>query len=48
MATKRTPHDYATCADPDCLRVACVAYREGYQDGFIDAMAAAAEDQAAS
>jgi len=34
-------HRYQTCRDPDCQRFACRVYREGYDNGFADAMAAA-------
>ncbi len=36
----RPQHNYRTCRDEDCQRVACEAYAEGYADG----MAAAEED----
>jgi len=36
----RPKHSHRTCRDPDCQRVACVAYREGVEDG----MDAARED----
>jgi hypothetical protein len=32
-------HDYRWCRDPDCPRLACTAYRDGYQDGMDDAFA---------
>jgi hypothetical protein len=27
-------HNYRTCRDVDCQRQACVAYKEGFDDGF--------------
>jgi hypothetical protein len=38
-------HDYRTCRDTDCQRYACVAYRDGYDNGFAAAMAAAAAQE---
>lgn len=30
----RPKHNYRTCRDPDCERVACEAYRQGVEDGM--------------
>ena len=30
-------HDYHSCADPDCRRRMCAAYREGFEDGASSA-----------
>jgi len=35
-------HQYQTCRDTDCQRYACVAYRDGYDNGAAAAMTAAA------
>lgn len=37
-------HHYRTCRDEDCQRQACMAYKEGFEDGFEAGMAAADED----
>jgi hypothetical protein len=31
---KRKPHDYRTCRDGECKRQACVAYKEGLDEGY--------------
>ncbi len=33
---RRPPHEYQSCADNDCLRPVCVAFKEGYRDGDRD------------
>jgi hypothetical protein len=33
---RRPPHDYQACADKDCMRPVCVAFKEGYRDGHRD------------
>jgi histone H1/5 len=33
-------HDFRTCRDGECERYACVAYKEGYEDGYPDGMLA--------
>jgi len=30
---RRPPHEYQSCADTDCQRPVCVAYKEGFRDG---------------
>jgi len=40
-ARRAQQHDYSTCRDKDCQRVACEAYKSGYDDGFQDGMEAA-------
>jgi hypothetical protein len=40
-ARRGQQHDYATCRDKDCQRVACDAYKAGYDDGFGDGLEAA-------
>ena len=44
MAKQR--HNYRTCRDENCHRLACQAYREGFEDGYTAAHddAAAEED----
>ena len=41
---RRPPHDYQSCADKDCQRPVCVAFKEGdrqgYERGFPDGLAA--------
>jgi predicted nucleic acid-binding Zn-ribbon protein len=32
-------HQYQTCRDEDCRRFGCVAYRDGYDNGFAAAAA---------
>ena len=32
----KAKHDYRTCKDADCARVACVAYRDGLADCPLD------------
>ena len=32
----RPEHDYRNCRDADCQRVACEAYREGFENGWED------------
>jgi hypothetical protein len=33
---RRPPHDYQACADTDCQRPVCVAFKQGYRDGHRD------------
>jgi hypothetical protein len=33
---RRPPHEYQACADKDCQRPVCVAFKEGYRDGHRD------------
>ena len=33
---RRPQHEYQSCADKDCQRPACAAFREGYRDGHRD------------
>jgi len=33
---RRPPHEYQSCADNDCMRPVCVAFKEGYRDGHRD------------
>ncbi len=42
MAANR--HDYWSCRDGDCPRLACRAYKDGYGDGFADGMATATQE----
>jgi hypothetical protein len=34
--TSKQPHDYQACADDDCPRPVCVAFKTGYQTGSRD------------
>jgi hypothetical protein len=43
VARKPARHDYWSCRDRECQRLACEAYRSGYDDGYRDA-AASQED----
>lgn len=36
-------HHYRTCRDEDCPRLACIAYKDGFEDGFGAAQSAADE-----
>ena len=36
---RRPPHEYQSCADKDCQRPVCVAFKEGYRDGHRDGYA---------
>ena len=38
-------HRYESCRDPDCPRLACRAYKDGYDDGFADGVASMAAGQ---
>jgi hypothetical protein len=38
---KFTEHKPTRCRDEDCQRQACVWYKNGYGDGYIDGYAAA-------
>ena len=40
---KPPPHDYHTCRDPECFRLSCRRYREGYENGYEDGMQAGME-----
>jgi hypothetical protein len=33
---RRPPHDYQSCADKDCQRPVCIAFKEGYKTGHQD------------
>jgi len=33
---RRPPHEYQSCADNDCTRPVCVAFKEGYREGHRD------------
>ncbi len=33
---RRPPHDYQACADQDCQRPVCVAFKDGYRAGHQD------------
>jgi hypothetical protein len=37
-------HRYTTCHDADCPRLACIAYKQGYEDGYAAGVAAAKEN----
>lgn len=37
-------HLYQTCRDAGCGRLACMAYRDGYDDGFADGLATARDE----
>jgi hypothetical protein len=33
---RRPPHEYQSCADNDCMRPVCVAFKDGYKSGHRD------------
>ncbi len=33
---RKPPHEYQSCADNDCMRPVCVAFKEGYREGHRD------------
>jgi hypothetical protein len=40
-AARKAAHRYESCRDRDCERLACVAYRDGYEEGYELGAAAA-------
>lgn len=45
MPKQGPDHTYRTCRDPDCTRRDCIAFKEGYNEGFSAGLEEGTETQ---